>query len=92
MLPKPRFNNVMALTDPRHLLPMPPGVWITVGLAVVMALVMRETVYGRYVFAIGANETAARLFRDSRPAAENDHLRGSRTFFWSRRPDAAFRV
>lgn len=59
--PETSINNVMALTDPRHLFPMPPGVWITVGLAVVMALVMRETVFGRYVFAIGANETAARL-------------------------------
>jgi ribose transport system permease protein len=59
--PESPINNVMALTDPTHLLPMPPGVWITVGLAVVMALVMRETVFGRYIFAIGANETAARL-------------------------------
>ena len=59
--PETSINNVMALTDPRHLFPMPPGVWITVGLAVVMALVMRETVFGRYIFAIGANETAARL-------------------------------
>src|ERR1043166_1091767 len=59
--PETPINNVMALTDPTHLFPMPPGVWITVGLAVVMALVMRETVFGRYVFAIGANETAARL-------------------------------
>jgi len=59
--PETRINNVMALTDPTHLFPLPSGVWITVGLAAVMALVMRETVFGRYVFAIGANETAARL-------------------------------
>jgi ribose transport system permease protein len=59
--PETRINSVMALTDPTHLFPMPPGVWITVVLASVMALIMRETVFGRYVFAIGANETAARL-------------------------------
>src|ERR1041384_7039751 len=50
--PETPINNVMALTDPTHLFPMPPGVWITVALAVIMALVMRETVFGRYVFAI----------------------------------------
>src|SRR6266496_1924300 len=36
--PETRINNVMALTDPMHLFPMPPGVWVTMGLAVVMAL------------------------------------------------------
>src|SRR5207249_1437337 len=34
---------------------------ITVALAVVMVIVMRRTVFGRYLFAIGANEAAARL-------------------------------
>ena len=42
-------------------LAMPAGVWITIVLAIVMALVMRGTVFGRYIFAIGANEAAARL-------------------------------
>jgi ribose transport system permease protein len=36
-------------------------VWITVALAMVMVIVMRRTVFGRYLFAIGANEAAARL-------------------------------
>jgi len=40
---------------------LPRGVWITLSLAILMALVMRGTVFGRYVFAIGANEAAARL-------------------------------
>ena len=35
--------------------------WITLGLAVAMAVVMRNTVFGRYIFALGTNETAARL-------------------------------
>src|SRR5206468_7792826 len=51
----------MEFKDPTHLFPMPLGVWITLGLALMMAIVMRETVFGRYVFAIGANEAAARL-------------------------------
>jgi ribose transport system permease protein len=43
------------------LLPLPPGVWIAIGLAVVISVVMRQTVFGRYVFAIGSNEATARL-------------------------------
>jgi len=51
----------MALKDPTHLFPVPRGVWITVALAILMAIVMQRTVFGRYLFAIGANEAAARL-------------------------------
>ena len=40
--------------------PLPPGVWIVLGLAVVVTVLLRQTVLGRHVFAIGANETAAR--------------------------------
>jgi ribose transport system permease protein len=57
----PLIDNLMASKDPTHLLPMPISVWITVSLAAVMATVMRKTVFGRYLFAIGANEAAARL-------------------------------
>src|SRR5262249_16610463 len=39
----------------------PIGVWITLALAILMAVVMRKTVFGRYIFALGSNETAARL-------------------------------
>ena len=60
-VPETGLNNLMAQADPMHLLPLPLGVWITIGLAVVMALIMRQTVFGRYVFALGANEAAARL-------------------------------
>jgi len=59
--PESVLDNLMAQSKPDRLFPLPQGVWITVGLAVVMALVMRSTVFGRYVFAIGANEAAARL-------------------------------
>ncbi|MBI1851700.1 MAG: ABC transporter permease [Planctomycetes bacterium] len=37
------------------------GVWIVVVLAVVLATVLRRTVFGTRVFAIGSNESAARL-------------------------------
>lgn len=55
------LNNLMAMNNPDHLFPVPVGVWITLVLAVLMAVVMRRTVFGRYIFAIGANEAAARL-------------------------------
>jgi ribose transport system permease protein len=59
--PDSRINSLMALNDPSHFFPVPIGVWITLGLAAFMALVMRQTVFGRYAFAIGANETASRM-------------------------------
>ncbi len=37
-----------------------PGVWIAVVLAVVMGFVLRRTVFGRRVFALGSSEAAAR--------------------------------
>src|SRR5437773_10235719 len=39
---------------------MAPGVWITILLAVVAALLLRNSVFGRRVFALGSNEAAAR--------------------------------
>jgi ribose/xylose/arabinose/galactoside ABC-type transport system permease subunit len=38
-----------------------PGVWLLLVLAVVVAAVLRYTVFGRHVFAIGSNESTARL-------------------------------
>lgn len=39
----------------------PPGVWLMLGLAVLLALVLRYTPFGRHTFALGSNEQAARL-------------------------------
>jgi ribose transport system permease protein len=51
----------MELKNPDNLWPLPSGVWLVVALAVLMSVVMRRTVFGRYIFAVGANEQAARL-------------------------------
>ncbi len=40
---------------------LPPGVWILLGLAVLVGGVLRYTRFGRHVFAIGSNEQTARL-------------------------------
>lgn len=40
---------------------LPPGVWLTIVLAVFVALLLRYTKFGRHVFAIGSNEQTARL-------------------------------
>lgn len=58
--PESPVHRLMARVNPSDFWPLPWGVWIVLGLAAIMALVLRRTVFGRYVFAIGANETAAR--------------------------------
>ncbi|HEY8548785.1 MAG TPA: ABC transporter permease [Vicinamibacterales bacterium] len=57
----PTWVNELAVTFPTpSWLLVAPGVWITLILAVVMTIVLRRTVFGRRVFAIGSNEAAAR--------------------------------
>jgi ribose transport system permease protein len=55
------LNHLMARAAPTELFPLPPGVWIAIGLAILVAVVMRQTIFGRYIFAIGSNEATARL-------------------------------
>jgi ribose transport system permease protein len=53
--------NDLLLTFPRQKwLLVPIGVWVTVALAILVAAVLRQTVFGRRVFALGSNEAAAR--------------------------------
>jgi ribose transport system permease protein len=53
--------NDLAVTFPRHTwLLVAPGVWLTLLLAVAAAFALRQSVFGRRVFAIGSNEAAAR--------------------------------
>jgi len=56
--PEPTWlNNLMQLSS-RFL---PGGVWIMLVMAVVVAGVLRYTRFGRHIFAIGSNESTARL-------------------------------
>ncbi len=59
--PGSSINNLMDMLDPLHFFPLPWGIWITLALAILMAVVMQRTVFGRYLFAIGSNEATARL-------------------------------
>jgi ribose/xylose/arabinose/galactoside ABC-type transport system permease subunit len=40
---------------------LPAGVWVTILLAIVVALLLRYTKFGRHIYAIGSNEQTARL-------------------------------
>ncbi len=45
-----------------HILPnFAAGVWLALALAALLALILKYTVFGRYVFAIGSSEATARL-------------------------------
>lgn len=59
--PENDLNKLMELRDPDHLFPLPYGVWVAVGLAVITSILLNRTVFGRYIFAIGSNEATARL-------------------------------
>ncbi len=54
-------NELMARSPRPSWLLLAPGIWVVIILAVFMALVLRHTVFGRHVFAVGSNEAAARL-------------------------------
>jgi ribose transport system permease protein len=57
----PTWVNELAVTFPTpSWLLVAPGVWITVLLAIAATIVLRNTVFGRRVFAIGSNEAAAK--------------------------------
>jgi len=54
------INGWMTTADPfSHALPA--GVWVALALAVLTSLLLRNTVFGRHVFALGSNEATARL-------------------------------
>jgi len=55
------WANDLLLTVPKHAwLLVAPGVWIAIILAIAAAVLLRRTVFGRRVFALGSNEAAAR--------------------------------
>ena len=63
--PNTPLNSVNHLMDnsqsPLTFFPLPDGVWFVIALAVFMSVLLRRSVFGRHVFAIGSNENTARL-------------------------------
>jgi ribose transport system permease protein len=58
----PTWMNGLAMPSPTPpWLLVAPGVWIMLLLAFVVSLVLRYSVFGRHVFALGSNEQTARL-------------------------------
>jgi len=56
------LQHLMATLPPKlRWMFLPPGVWLLVFLAIIMAAVLRYTRLGRHTFAIGSNEQTARL-------------------------------
>src|SRR5215216_4106036 len=61
-MPNTWLNELLVMFPNPSWLLVAPGVWITIVLAVCAAIVLRNTVFGRRVFALGSNEAAARAF------------------------------
>ncbi|MEO5958743.1 MAG: ABC transporter permease [Opitutaceae bacterium] len=54
------INGWMTTADPFGY-SLPAGVWVAIGLAVAISIVLKNTVFGRHIFALGSNEMTARL-------------------------------
>jgi ribose transport system permease protein len=59
-MPETWANDLLLTVPKQDWLIVAPGVWIAIALAVIAAIVLRNTVFGRRVFALGSNEAAAR--------------------------------
>lgn len=55
------LGGLVSTRNESMVLGMPSGVWIALALSGLVALMLRYTVFGRYVFALGSNESTARL-------------------------------
>jgi ribose transport system permease protein len=55
------LNSLLAKFPEPAWLVVAPGVWLTLILAVLVALALRNTVLGRHIFAVGSNENTARI-------------------------------
>jgi ribose transport system permease protein len=59
--PPATWINELAVSFPeKSWMLVAPGVWVAAVLAVIMSIVLRRTVFGRRVFAVGSNEIAAK--------------------------------
>jgi ribose transport system permease protein len=59
-MPETWANDLLLTVPKQDWMVVAPGVWIAIALAVIAAIVLRNTVFGRRVFALGSNEAAAR--------------------------------
>lgn len=60
----PSFQLISAASSITNLIPgldIPNGVFVMFGVALVASFVLNRTIFGRYIFALGSNEEAARL-------------------------------
>jgi len=55
------FSGILRINPEPRWLVFAPGVWIVLFLGVLVALMLRHSLLGRYVYAIGSNEATARL-------------------------------
>jgi ribose/xylose/arabinose/galactoside ABC-type transport system permease subunit len=55
------LDRILATNPDPSWLIVAPGVWLWLLLAAILAIVLRFTVFGRYVYAVGGNERAAYL-------------------------------
>jgi ribose transport system permease protein len=55
------LNDLLRTLDPDSAMVVPAGIWIVAALAVIDALTLNYTRFGRHLFAIGSNERTARL-------------------------------
>jgi ribose transport system permease protein len=60
IIPETWANNLLLTVPQPEWLLVAPGVWLAIALAAIAAIVLRNTVFGRRVFALGSNESAAR--------------------------------
>jgi ribose/xylose/arabinose/galactoside ABC-type transport system permease subunit len=62
------FSRILKTEPVPQWLLVAPGVWVLLGLSIVVALALRYTILGRYIYAVGSNESTARLCGINVPA------------------------
>ncbi len=55
------FKRIMAIDPNPEWLLVSPGVWVVPALAVLVAVILRYSVLGRHIYAVGSNEATARV-------------------------------
>jgi ribose/xylose/arabinose/galactoside ABC-type transport system permease subunit len=55
------LSSLVSNTEDAFVFGLPTGVWLMLALAVLLVLILRYSVFGRHVFAVGSNEATARL-------------------------------